>query len=71
MRADTGQRTGVEWVGRPDEDSPELERDAHGWPILHQACDSVNPANRHRCVVGRHVGEHRDDTGAEWLDNGL
>ena len=66
MMTDSG--AGVEWGGRSEQDD-QPERDARGWPILHPACDSVNPVNRHGCVLGHHAGQHRDDTGAEWLDD--
>lgn len=73
MTATTGSEStvGFEWGGRPDEDPPTLERDAHDWPILHPACAVLNPTNRHACILGDHQGYHRDDTGARWLDNGL
>jgi hypothetical protein len=71
MHTDTGQRAAVDWGGRPDDDEPDYESDERGWPILHPSCSEENPQNRHACILGRHNGRHRDDTGTEWLDNGL
>ena len=33
-------------------------------------CDSKNPSTGRICVLGHHNGYHRDETGAEWLDEG-
>jgi hypothetical protein len=43
------------------------------WPTLTSAerCDGENPMTGKPCVNGHHTGMHRDDTDAEWLDNGL
>lgn len=67
----TVSTAGLDWAERPDECQPECETDERGWPILHPACPELNPTNRHVCVLGDHHGCHCDDTGAEWLDNGL
>lgn len=48
-------------------------RETSKWPELRSAqdidCDGVNPRTGAACVLGYHVGFHRDDSGAEWLDN--
>ncbi|TDO45672.1 hypothetical protein EV651_12861 [Kribbella sp. VKM Ac-2571] len=50
-----------------------LERDAAGWPSLRAAqdfdCDGKNPTSGRSCILGHHQGYHRDETGAEWLDD--
>lgn len=33
-------------------------------------CDGKNPTTGRTCVLGHHQGYHRDDAGAEWLDEG-
>jgi hypothetical protein len=48
-----------------------LEVDGRGWPILHSAdeiCDGTHPFTGRTCARGYHQGYHRDDSGAEWLD---
>lgn len=55
------------------ETTPEPARDVTGWPILRAAqdidCDGNNPTTGRRCVLGHHTGYHRDELGAEWLDD--
>jgi len=34
-----------------------------------QDCDGENPATGRPCLLGQHKGFHRDDAGAEWLDD--
>lgn len=64
MRPDLKVASGVEWGTPPGEDKPD-------WPILHPAedCDGLNPMTGRVCIRGYHDGYHRDDTGAEWLDD--
>jgi hypothetical protein len=49
------------------------ERDAAGRPILRVVqdigCDGENPQTGRSCILGHHHGYHRDETGAEWLDD--
>ncbi|TDO33227.1 hypothetical protein EV643_13325 [Kribbella sp. VKM Ac-2527] len=44
------------------------------WPALRSAqdltCYGRNPRNDDPCILGQHQGPHRDDAGAEWLDDG-
>ncbi|MGW6201502.1 hypothetical protein ACWF0M_35510 [Kribbella sp. NPDC055110] len=42
-----------------------------GWPALQPAerCDGENPITGTACIIGRHRGYHRDNTGAQWLDD--
>ena len=51
-----------------------VEKDSKGWPILRSAqefdCDGKNPMTGRICVLGDHQGYHRDEIGAEWLDDG-
>lgn len=52
-----------------------VEKDAKGWPILRSAqevdCDGKNPMTGRICLRdASHQGYHRDDSGAEWLDDG-
>jgi len=51
-----------------------VEKDSGGWPILRAAreftCDGKNPASDRVCLLGHHQGFHRDDTDAQWLDDG-
>ena len=55
-----------------DDARPDVEKDSRGWPILRSAqdldCDGKNLTTGRICVLGYHQGFHRDDTGAEWLD---
>jgi hypothetical protein len=43
-----------------------------GWPELSasptEPCDGLNPMTQRPCVLGHHSGYHRDQTGAQWLD---
>ncbi|GAB3815090.1 hypothetical protein HDA39_006276 [Kribbella italica] len=61
---------GVEWAGdsgRSGEASPQ------DWPVLQSSssdpCDGNNPMTGRPCRLGYHQGYHRDDTGAEWLED--
>ncbi|TCC19990.1 hypothetical protein E0H50_37850 [Kribbella sindirgiensis] len=44
-----------------------------GWPELRSSqdleCDGTNPSSKRPCVLGDHQGYHRDEVGAEWLDD--
>jgi hypothetical protein len=48
--------------------------DERRWPELKSAkeiaCDGKNPMTGRVCILGHHNGFHKDDTGAEWLDEG-
>lgn len=61
---------GVEWAG--DSDKPHRQSEL-GWPELRSApadpCEGRNPTTKRLCQLGYHQGYHRDDTGAEWLDD--
>lgn len=50
-----------------------VEKDSKGWPILRSAqdlaCDGKNLMTGRTCLLGHHAGYHRDETGAEWLDD--
>jgi hypothetical protein len=65
----TRTRDGFERAG--DNDQP-VQRDARGWPILRPSrsgpCEGRNPMTGGICLLGDHEGYHRDDSGAEWLD---
>jgi hypothetical protein len=63
--AETVGRLGVEWGGRPDRSNET------GWPEMRPAerCDGENPMTGKVCIKGHHHGFHRDDSGAEWLDD--
>ncbi|GAA1593283.1 hypothetical protein GCM10009789_54140 [Kribbella sancticallisti] len=56
-----------------DDVRQEVEKDSKGWPILRSAqdldCDGKNPTTGRTCVLGYHRGNHRDETGTEWLDD--
>lgn len=58
---------GAEWSGIPDPPKPS----GLGWPELRSAqqCDGENPMTGRLCLNGHHQGFHRDDSGAEWLDD--
>jgi hypothetical protein len=58
---------GVEWVGQPSHS----QSGNLGWPELRAAerCDGENPMTGRPCVNGTHNGYHRDNSGAEWLDD--
>ncbi|RZU15918.1 hypothetical protein EV645_3459 [Kribbella rubisoli] len=49
-------------------------RGGTSWPTLRAAqdfeCDGRNPLTDRVCVLGHHQGFHRDEVGAEWLDDG-
>jgi hypothetical protein len=49
------------------------EQGAREWPVLRSAqelaCDGRNPHTDELCVLGYHRGPHRDEAGAEWLDD--
>jgi hypothetical protein len=62
-----GSSLGVEWVDGPDDD----HRVGTGWPTLRPAerCDGENPMTGKPCINGLHKGYHRDNSGAEWLDD--
>jgi hypothetical protein len=51
-----------------------VEKDPNGWPLLKASheldCDGKNPMTGRLCTRGDHRGYHRDETGAEWLDDG-
>ncbi|MEU4195125.1 hypothetical protein AB0E69_24710 [Kribbella sp. NPDC026611] len=55
-------------------DTRGVETDSKGWPLLRSAqdfdCDGKHPMTKRSCVLGHHHGYHRDETGAEWLDEG-
>jgi hypothetical protein len=60
-----------------DRDAPSMNDTTRGgtnWPALKAAqdfdCDGKHPMTGRRCVLGYHQGYHRDDTEAEWLDDG-
>lgn len=60
----------VEWAGDSDQpDGPTKQ----AWPDLRSAapdpCEGRNPMTGRVCRLGYHQGYHRDDTGAEWLDD--
>lgn len=65
--AGTAARFGVEWTGQPGGDQPH----GTGWPSLRPAerCDGENPMTGNPCIIGHHKGYHRDNSGAEWLDD--
>jgi hypothetical protein len=67
MTAGTAQSFAVEWDGEPSEPRPT----GLGWPTLRPAerCDGENPMTGRGCINGHHQGYHRDETGAEWLDD--
>ncbi|MET9269160.1 hypothetical protein [Kribbella sp. NPDC003557] len=49
-------------------------KDGGTWPVLRAAqdfdCDGINRVTERPCVLGDHRGFHRDEVGAEWLDDG-
>lgn len=58
------------------DDARGVRKDGKGWPLLRSAqeldCDGdgKNPMTGRLCVLGDHRGYHRDEVGAEWLDDG-
>jgi hypothetical protein len=52
----------------------QTERRRCDWPVLRSApevaCYGQNPHNDDPCALGQHRGPHRDEAGAEWLDDG-
>jgi hypothetical protein len=61
---------GVEWAS----DGDQLTSQSHlGWPELRSSppdpCEGRNPMTERACRLSHHRGYHRDDTGAEWLDD--
>lgn len=59
---------GVEWAeGQDEPHSEEVEQDACGRPALN-ACYGADPTTGNRCIGGYHKGNHKDASGAEWLD---
>jgi hypothetical protein len=69
VMVETTMRDGFEWAG---DSHQAVERDSRGWPILRPSrsgpCDGLNPLTGRGCLLGDHQGYHRDDSGAEWLD---
>lgn len=61
---------GVEWAGDGDQSETNGRR---AWPVLRSAspdpCDGRNPMTDRLCLLGHHAGYHRDEVGAEWLDD--
>lgn len=64
---DLAEVFGAEWGGQPDPPKPS----GLGWPTVRPAerCDGENPMTGRSCVNGDHNGYHRDNSGAEWLDD--
>jgi hypothetical protein len=62
MTSGTASLLGVEWGGEPNDT---------GWPTLRPAerCDGENPMTGRPCINGHHNGYHRDNSGAQWLDD--